>query len=139
MRRPSENSKVESRLRGLLPRILGAVWLFFPSAGAFAQEGPEPPKNPFVSWLWVALGLGVIWFLFYKGLYPYLRRYYRAEACQRFFWIQFLLFASTWLHLSTYVFFEYGFYWLWIRWVAAFLGVLFLIWFILAYLRRSHA
>lgn len=119
---------------------LGLLGLFAMVAPGFAQgaSGPELPENPYLSALWVVVGLIGIWLVFYKLLYPFLLRSYKAETCQRFFWILYFLYAVTWLHLSTYVFFEYGFYWLWIRWVAAFLGGLFLIALVLAYLRRSH-
>lgn len=109
---------------GLAPQLLAQT------------SGPEPPASPLLSWLWSGLGVGLCWLLLYKGLYPVLLRSYRAATAQRFVWILFFLYGLSWLHLATYVFFDYGFYFLWIRWVAVFLAALFLIWFVLAFLRR---
>ena len=119
----------------LVMAVVTIGWAFAPHLLAQAT-GPEPPENPFLSWLWTGLGVGLSWLLLYKGLYPLLLRSYRADAAQRFVWILFFLYGLSWLHLATYVFFDYGFYFLWVRWVAVFLATLFLIWFVLAFLRR---
>jgi hypothetical protein len=108
---------------------------------ALAQTVPATPgyvdQITLMDWLWMALGFIAIWFILYKMVYPFLLRYYRDDDCKTFFWSLFLLYSLTWLHLIFYVFFDYGFYNLWLRWVALFLGVLFLIWFLVSFLRRN--
>ncbi|MDX2000734.1 MAG: hypothetical protein SF066_23680 [Thermoanaerobaculia bacterium] len=100
-----------------------------------AEDFYEPPGPSLLDGLWVLAGILAIGFLFYKGLYPYLLRHYRADDCKTFFWALFSLYSLTWLHLSMYLFFDYGFRYGWVLWMAVFLSVLFALWFLIAFVR----
>ena len=116
-----------------------ALWISLLSAAPILAQGEATgrPDNPFLKWLWVVLGLVVIWLMFYKGLYPFLLRHFSHDASKAIFWPLFLLYAMTWLHLTAYVFFVYGFYYFWLRVAALFLATLFAIWFLISLLRRA--
>ncbi len=126
--------------RTLADRIgITALWisLALSAAPLLAQDGAGRPDNPFLKWLWVVLGLVLIWLMFYKGLYPFLLRHFSHDASKAIFWPLFLLYAMTWLHLTAYIFFVYGFYFFWMRVAALFLATLFAIWFLISLLRRA--
>jgi hypothetical protein len=65
--------------------------------------------------------------ILYKVVYPFFLRYYRDDFCKTVFWNLFILYSLTWCFLSSYLLLEIGFYFAWMQWIAAFLGVLWLI------------
>lgn len=87
----------------------------------------------------IALVVVMIWTFLYKGLYPYLLRYYRDGFSKTVFWQLFFLYSLTWLFVSFYVILDVGFYWGWLPWVALFLGAWWLISGVVLLLRRVQA
>lgn len=87
----------------------------------------------------IVLALVAIWIVLYKAVYPFFLRYYRADYCKTVFWNLFLLYSFTWVFLSAYLLLEVGFYWAWMPWFAALLGVLWLISGLVLLLQRRLA
>ena len=81
----------------------------------------------------------LIWIVLYKAVYPYFLRYYHDQFCKTIFWNLFALYTLTWVFVSLYVVLDIGFYWAWLPWVAAFLGVWWLISGAVLLLRRVPA
>ncbi|MDY7092937.1 MAG: hypothetical protein SX243_08195 [Acidobacteriota bacterium] len=92
--------------------------------------------NPFLNWFWVLLGTAIIWFFFYSFLYPRLLPHFGEIGSRAIFWPGVLLYFFTWWHLSTYTFFTYGFYYLWLQWSSLALLGLLSIWFLISFVRR---
>ena len=112
--------------------------LLAPASALFAQGEPlGAPQSAFLSWTYFILGLVAIWLFFYMMVYPALLRHFSPFASKAFFWPLVLLYWLFWIHLSFYWFFPYGWLWLWMRWGAAFLALIFLLWFIVALSRRT--
>lgn len=105
---------------------------------ALAQAGPahEQPENTFMRWVWIVGVFVLIWVFLYKMIYPFLLPYYRPATSKGFFWTLFWLYSVTWLQIILYTFFDYGFHSMWIGASASFLGVLFLIAFLVVLLRN---
>lgn len=99
----------------------------------------EQSENPLIRGAVIVLMVVVIWTGLYKGLYPYLLRYYRDGYCKTVFWHLFLLYTLTWLFVSLYVVLDIGFYWGWLPWAALFLGAWWLISGVVLLLRRVPA
>jgi hypothetical protein len=123
-------------------RIALAVPLLAVTASAIAQPAApvlEQPDNLVLRGAGILLVVIAIWMILYKGLYPFLLRYYRDGFCKTVFWHLFWLYTLTWLFVSLYVVLDYGFYWGWLPWAAAFLGVWWLISGAVLLLRRVPA
>lgn len=121
-----------SRLTAVFTMILTWVW----TRPAVAQA-VEQPTSAFLQWA-VFLGLfAVVWFILYAGAYRVFLRYYSPAHCKFLFWSLFSLYALTWLHLSGYVWFDWGFRYLWARWAALTLAFLWLVWFFIASMRAE--
>ena len=127
-------------------RRVARVWFWLACvamAESVAAQAPAPklaqPENLLLRWGGVLIVLVAIWFILYKVIYPFFLRYYKADFCKTIFWTLFLLYSATWLFLSSYVLLEYGFYFDWLKWVAAFLAVLWLMSAIGLLLRRNPA
>ena len=85
-------------------------------------------------------GLLLVWILFYYLIYPALLRFYSPGYSKKIFWSLILLYSISWICLSAYVLFEVGFYLEWLKYIFAFIGGIWLIWFItiMASKDRSH-
>ena len=107
-------------------------------APALAQAAPThaQPANTMVHWVWIVGVLIVLWVFFYKLIYPFLLRHYSADASKTFFWLLFLLYGVTWLQVTCYVYFDYGFRYFWIGWTAILLSVVFLVSFLVTLIRH---
>lgn len=118
-----------------LAAVFALVALAFGGSTASAAELAQP-RNPVLPWVLLFAGFGVLWVVFYKGLYPFLLRYYRDRVSRSFFWELLLLYAVTWLHLASYLVFDWAFQDWWLGWVPLFFAGLFVIWFFITFLRR---
>jgi hypothetical protein len=105
---------------------------------ALAQMAPAhvQPANTMLHWVWIAGVFIVLWVFFYKLIYPFLLRHYRADVSKALFWLLFCLYSVSWLQVVFYVFFDYGFRYFWIGWTALLLSVVFLISFLVTLLRH---
>lgn len=106
---------------------------------ASSAPAMEQPDNLLLRGAAIFLMIVMIWVGLYKGLYPFLLRYYRDGFCKTIFWHLFGLYSLTWLFVSFYVVLDIGFYWAWLPWVALFLGAWWLISGIVLYVRRVPA
>jgi|GEM_PF-1310876 len=97
------------------------------------------PKNYFAGTGIFILGLVIIWFVFYKLVYPFLLRYYSPFYCKTLFWSMFLLYSMAWISVSVYRIFEIGFFYGWAKWIFAFMGAIWLIWFLVVMLRKDSS
>lgn len=107
-----------------------------------AQTAPpamEQSDNLLLRGAAIFLMIVMIWIGLYKGLYPFLLRYYRDVFCKTIFWHLFFLYSLTWLFVSFYVVLDIGFYWAWLPWVALFLGAWWLISGFVLLMRRVPA
>lgn len=99
----------------------------------------EQPDNLLLRGAAIFLMIVMIWVFLYKGLYPFLLRYYRDTFCKTIFWHLFGLYTLTWLFVSFYLVLDIGFYWAWLPWTALFLGAWWLISGLVLLLRRVPA
>lgn len=108
---------------------------------ALAQDvaGWNLPQLTLAHWLLFVGVFVAFWVLFYFMLYPYFLRFFSPEYSKVLFWSLLLFYAMTWLHLSSYLIFDIGFYFPWARWVAAFLTGLWLMWFVAVMVRGRRA
>lgn len=115
-----------------------ALWALAAGAAPPASaQGLWGTGNPFLDGLFVVLGLGVIWCLFYFFLYPRLLPHYAESGSRAIFWPLWGLYFFVWLFLCSYLFFDWGFEYLWVRWAAVVLVALCSIFFVLAsFVRR---
>jgi len=113
--------------------------LAFPLAAQSNAPLLEQSDNVLLRGAGIALAVVMIWFVLYKGVYPFFLRYYRDEFCKTIFWNLFFLYTLTWILVSFYVVLDVGFYWAWLPWVAVFLGVWWLISGAVLLLRRVPA
>ncbi len=118
----------------LLGLFLGRPLSAQEKGAAFPQ-----PDNLLLRWAGVLLVLVLIWFILYKVVYPFFLRFYRDTFCKTLFWHLFLLYGLTWLFLASYLLLEFGFYYLWMQWIAVFLAALWLISGLVFLLRHSPA
>ncbi len=119
------------------PQESGAVQQ---EAGAYQEAGETgPAPNYFLKGGIFLGGLILIWFLFYYLVYPFLVRYYSAGYCKSVFWSLVLLYSVSWIAVTVYVLFEVGFYIEWLKYVFAFIGGIWLIWFMVMMLKRDRA
>jgi len=105
---------------------------------AFAQAGADPLESRPVTLLTWLLFIGVfvlLWVLFYYLLYPYLVRYYHPGVSKVIFWLLFIFYSLTWLHLSLYLIFEVASYYPWTQWVAVFISGIWILWFVIVVVR----
>lgn len=123
-------------------RSLAAIALAFLAIPSMAQE-PSPayeqPPNLVLRALGTTAVIAVLWLIFYKGAYPFFLRYYRPDFCRTIFWSLFSLYSLTWLLLASYLIFDIGFYFSWMKWTAVFLAALWLISGLILMLRRTPA
>ncbi len=113
---------------------------FFIGGEALAQENPDDTgsaKNYFLRSAVFVVGIALLWFVFYKLVYPFLRKYYSAGYSQTLFWSMFLLYCLAWMTISTYVIFEVGFHYHWLKWVFVFIGAIWLIWLLVILLKKG--
>lgn len=94
-------------------------------------------KNYFLRSAIFLAGVVVIWFIFYKLVYPFLRKYYSSAYSQTLFWSMFLLYFMAWITISAYVIFEVGFYYHWLKWVFVFFGAIWFIWLLVVLLKKD--
>lgn len=116
-----------------------SAFLALPLAAQSNAPLLEQSDNVLLRGAGIFLAVVMIWFVLYKGAYPFFLRYYRDEFCKTIFWNLFLLYTLTWIFVSLYVVLDVGFYWAWLPWVAAFLGVWWLISGAVLFLRRVPA
>lgn len=123
-----------------LGAVLGVPGLLLYAGTALAQ-GLQPLQPGQLSLLhWLAF-LGVfllIWTLLYWLLYPYFLRHFNPDFSKVLFWSILLFYFLTWLHLSLYLVFDFGFFFPWVRWTAAIITGLWLIWFTVVLLRSRN-
>jgi hypothetical protein len=129
----------DSLTRRALRTALGLALLAMPLAAQEAAPAYEQPPNLLLRSLGTTLVVAVLWLVFYKGAYPFFLRYYKSDFCRTIFWILFSLYSLTWLLLASYLIFDIGFYFSWLRWVAVFLAVLWLVSGLMLMLRRTPA
>lgn len=113
-------------------------------AAAMAQSSSElpddlgpPPPNPVIQWGLFIAPFILLWFIFYKLIYPFLLKYYTPKYCRSLFWSMFGLYSMGWLAISAYVIFDIGFRVDWIKWVFVFIGAVWLIWFIVIMFKKD--
>lgn len=123
---------------GLLLALLAVPLAAQGEGGAPVPVYPQP-DNLLLRWAGVILVWIGIWFILYKVLYPFFLRYYRDDFCKTIFWNLLILYSLTWFFLSSYILLEFGFYYVWMQWIAIFLAVLWLISGLALLLRRSPA
>lgn len=126
--------------RWSLGAILGMLSLLL-YAGTLLAQGLQPLQPGQLSLLhWLAfLGMFfLIWTLLYWLLYPYFLRHFNPDFSKVLFWSILLFYFLTWLHLSLYLIFDLGFFFPWVRWTAAILTGLWLIWFTVVLLRSRN-
>lgn len=111
----------------------------YPAAAQTATPALEQSGSDLLRYAAIALVIVMIWIVLYKAVYPYFLRYYRDEFCKTIFWNLFFLYALTWIFVSFYLVLDIGFYWAWLPWVAAFLGMWWLISGVVLLLRRVPA
>ena len=123
--------KREDRVRpGIVLALLTFAW------PCWAQSAVTP-SSAFVTWS-VFLGVfAFIVFIFYAGLYRVLLRYFSPDHSKFVVYSLIALYGLTWIHLSSYVWFDWGFQYLWLRWVAVALALLWLVWFAIMSLRAE--
>ena len=102
-----------------------------------AAQGPAASGNPFLHSFYVVLGLVLIWAFFYTFLYPRLLPHFGEGGSRAIFWPGFTLYSMAWIHLSSYLIFTYGFYYLWLQRVALALVGFVSLWFLWSFSRRS--
>jgi hypothetical protein len=117
---------------------LAALLAASPLAAQDGEPAVPQPDNMLLRWAGFVLVLVLIWFILYKVVYPFFLRYYRDDFCKTLFWNLFGLYSLTWFFLASYILLEYGFYYGWMQWIAAFLAVLWLISGLLLLLRRPQ-
>jgi hypothetical protein len=136
------NASADARNRWL-SRVFGllAVLLASPLRAQVTGKAPAytQPPNLLLRWAAVVLVFVGIWFILYKVVYPFLLRFYRDDFCKTIFWTLFILYSFTWAFLASYILLEFGFYYGWLQWFAAFLAVLWLISGLVLLLRRHTA
>src|SRR5436190_1940297 len=113
--------------------------LAFPLAAQSNAPLLEQSDNVLLRGAGIALAVVMIWFVLYKGVYPFFLRYYRDEFCKTIFWNLFFLYTLTWILVSFYVVLDVGFYWALLLRVAVFLGLWCLISDAVLLLRRVPA
>lgn len=121
--------------RELVVSILVAIcWI---AALPAAAQAVEQPTSAFFGWA-VFLGIfALVWFMLYAGAYRVFLRHYSPPHSKFLFWSLFWLYTLTWVHLSGYVWFEWGFQYESARWIAVSLAFLWLVWFFIASLRAE--
>lgn len=106
-------------------------------SGEFTDE--EDSNSYFMSGLVFIVGLILLWFLFYKLLYPFLLKYYHPSYCKKLFWSLLMLYGLAWITIGSYVLFEFGFRIDVLKWVFVFIGVIWIIWFLVIILKKDEA
>lgn len=118
------------RRTGISLAFLAVAWPCF-------AQGVEQPTSAFITWS-VFLGVfAFVFFIFYAGLYRVLLRYFSPAHSKFVVYSLIALYGLTWVHLSSYVWFDWGFRYLWLRWVAVALALLWFVWFAIASLRAE--
>lgn len=102
------------------------------------ENGGENP-NYFMNGVVFIIGLVLLWFLFHKLLYPLLLKYYHPSYCKNLFWSLLGLYGLAWITVATYVLFDIGFQIHFMKWVFVFIGVIWIIWFVIIMLKKDNA
>ena len=102
-----------------------------------AAQGLAASGNPFLDGFYLALGLVLIWVFFYFFLYHRLLPHFGEDGSRAIFWPGVILYSLTWLHLSSYLIFTYGFYYLWLQRSALALVGFVSLWFLWSFSRRG--
>ena len=101
------------------------------------SDQEREPRNYFFSTVIFVGVLILIWFIFYKIVYPFYLRYYNPTYCKQLFRSLVMLYGLCWITTSFYVLYETGFRHTWLRWVFVFLGVLWFISFLFMMLKKQ--
>jgi len=109
-----------------------------------AQDAAQPVEeeastNYFMGILVFLVGAGLLWFLLHKMLYPYLLRFYHPTYCKNLFWSLFLLYGLAWSTIGVYILFDWGYRSDILKWVFVFIGIIWIIWFIIIMLKKEKA
>ncbi len=126
---------------GLFNYSQESLALSMPSC-AMAQES-EPPVSEGSTMILRTLlffaVFAVLWFIFYKLVYPFLLDYYTPKYSKSLFWSMFGLYSIAWLCISSYVIFEVGFYYYWAKLVFVFIWAVWFIWLLSILLKKDSA
>ncbi|MCK4762909.1 MAG: hypothetical protein KAW12_12000 [Candidatus Aminicenantes bacterium] len=142
----------------VLHLLIGITWLFSPVdcslsweislSAAPQQDSPgipdifadeEDSKSFFMNGVIFIASLALLWFLFYKLLYPFLLKYYQPSYCKKLFWSLLMLYGLGWITIGSYILFEFGFRIDLLKWVFVFIGIIWIIWFLLIMLKKDEA
>jgi hypothetical protein len=99
----------------------------------------ENGQNVFLSGLVFIIGMVLIWFLLHKLLYSLLLRYYHPSYCKELFWSLLMLYGLAWVTIGSYVLFDVGFKYGILKWVFVFLGIIWIIWFLVIMFKKDKA
>jgi hypothetical protein len=127
---------------GLLPGIVTNLPYLLDArenTAAVSEFEEEETPNIFMNGLIFIIGLVLLWFLFYRLLYPFLLKYYHPAYCKDLFWSLLLLYGLAWLAIATYLLFDIGFRYNIMKWIFIFLGVIWIIWFLVIILKKEKA
>ncbi|HLP45807.1 MAG TPA: hypothetical protein VK469_07675 [Candidatus Kapabacteria bacterium] len=94
-------------------------------------------QNYFMGGLTFIVGFILLWFLFHKLIYPFLLKYYHPEYCKKLFWSLIMLYGLAWITIGAYVIFDFGFRIHAMKWIFLFIGVIWIIWFLVIILRKD--
>lgn len=119
--------------------VLSSLAIVTPLAAQATEPAFEQSENLLLRGAAIFLVVVMIWTGLYKGVYPFLLRYYHDGFCKTVFWQLFGLYTLTWIFVSFYTVLDVGFYWAWLPWVALFLGAWWLISGLVLLLRRVPA
>ena len=72
-------------------------------------------------------------------VYPFLLKYYHPSYCKKLFWSLLLLYGLAWIAIAAYILFEFGFRIHLLKWVFVFIGVIWIIWFMIILLKKDEA
>ncbi|NIM12925.1 MAG: hypothetical protein GTO45_12430 [Candidatus Aminicenantes bacterium] len=106
-------------------------------ASAVSEFEEEETPNIFMNGLIFIVGLVLLWFLFYRLLYPFLLKYYHPSYCKNLFWSLLLLYGLAWLTIATYLLFDIGYRYNIMKWIFVFIGVIWIIWFLVIILKKE--
>lgn len=95
--------------------------------------------NYFLGGLCFVVGLILLWLLFHKLIYPIFLKYYSPSYCKKLFWSLIMLYGLGWIAIGSYVIFDIGFRISSMKWLFVFVGILWIIWFIVIMLKKDRA
>ena len=108
-----------------------------PEASLAAPTGPSDATEIILRGGLFTLGLVAVIFIFYKPVYGLLVRYYHPSYCRQVVLSMLILYVLGWLSIGSFVIFDVGYLYYWVKWVFIFLGALWLIVFAVIMLRGS--